>query len=307
MPDYRIESLARYHVPYMKLLAKFTLVFLIVFGAGLALAGYVARQFLEQNAEEQVLQQARLMMENMLAARTYTTKKIKPLLVPVQNQNRTFLPETVPAFAATESFNFLKVAYPDYAYKEATLNPTNLRDRAVDWETDVINTFRNDPKKKEFFNKRDTPMGPSLFLARPIVANAPCLECHDIPKLAPRPMLAIYGTANGFGWKSGETVGAQIVSVPMSVPVRLADQGFRKLMISLSAIFLATLLLLDLLLYFTVVRPVVRLSHMADQISLGNFDVPELPSSGSDEIAVLGGSFNRMRRSLEKALNMLGS
>jgi HAMP domain-containing protein len=291
----------------LKLLAKFTLVFLIVFAAGLALAGYVSRQFLEQNAEEQVLQQARLMMENMLSARTYTTKQIKPLLVPVQNQQRTFLPQTVPAYAATESFNYLKVAYPDYAYKEATLNPTNLRDRAVDWETDVINNFRNDSKRKELFNKRDTPMGPVLFLARPIVATQPCLECHDIPKIAPRAMIAIYGTANGFGWKNGETIGAQIVSVPMAVPVQLAETGFRKLMVSLGAIFLATLVLLDVLLYFTVVRPVVRLSQMADQISMGNFDVPELPASGSDEIALLGGSFNRMRRSLEKAINMLGS
>jgi protein-histidine pros-kinase len=291
----------------VKLLAKFTLVFLVVFGAGLALAGWVSRQFLERNAEEQVLQQARLMMENMLSARTYTTKQIKPLLVPVQNQLRTFMPQTVPAYAATESFNYLRAAYPDYAYKEATLNPTNLRDRAVDWETDVINIFRNDPKKTEFFNKRDTPNGPSMFLARPLVSTQPCLECHDQAKGAPKPMIAIYGTANGFGWKNGETIGAQIVSVPMTVPIAMAEAGFRQLMLSLGMIFLATLVLLDVLLYFTVVRPVVHLSKMADQISLGNFDTPELPASGSDEIALLGGSFNRMRRSLEKAINMLGT
>jgi HAMP domain-containing protein len=291
----------------VKLLAKFTLVFIVVFGAGLVLAGYASRQFLQQNAEEQVLQQARLMMQNMLSARTYTTRQIKPLLVAVQTAQRTFLPQTVPAYAATESFNYLRAAYPDYAYKEATLNPTNLRDRAVDWETDIINSFRNDPKKAELFGKRDTPTGPSLFLARPIAAPQPCLECHDQPKSAPPAMIRAYGSANGFGWKLGEIVGAQIVSVPMTVPIRLADAGFRQLMISLGSIFLATLVLLDILLYFTVVRPVVRLSKMADQISMGNFDTPELPASGSDEIAVLGGSFNRMRRSLEKAINMLGS
>jgi HAMP domain-containing protein len=291
----------------VKLLAKFTVVFILVFGIGLYLAGRASREFLQANAEDQVLQQARLMMEDMISARTYTTKQIKPLLVPLQNQNRTFLPQTVPAYAATESFNYMHGSYPDYAYKEATLNPTNLRDRAVDWETDVINVFRNDPKKKELFGKRDTPTGPSMYLARPIVATAPCLECHDQPKGAPVAMIRAYGTANGFGWKSGETVGAQVVSVPMTVPIQMADAGFRNLMTSLTAIFLATLVLLDVLLYFTVVRPVVRLSKMADQISLGNFDTPELPASGSDEIATLGGSFNRMRRSLEKAINMLGT
>jgi HAMP domain-containing protein len=291
----------------VKLLAKFTVVFILVFGIGLYLAGRASRDFLQTNAEDQVLQQARLMMENMVSARTYTTKQIKPLLIQVQNQNKTFLPQTVPAYAATESFNYMHGSYPDYAYKEATLNPTNLRDRAVDWETDVINVFRNDKKKQELFGKRDTPTGPSMYLARPIAAGAPCLECHDQPKGAPVAMIRAYGTANGFGWKNGETVGAQIVSVPMTVPIQMAEAGFRNLMTSLSVIFLATLVLLDVLLYFTVVRPVVRLSKMADQISLGNFDTPELPASGSDEIATLGGSFNRMRRSLEKAINMLGT
>jgi HAMP domain-containing protein len=291
----------------LKLLAKFTLVFLIVFGIGLYLAGWASKQFLQENAEEQVQQQARLMMENMLSARTYTTKQIKPLLVIAQARDRTFLPQTVPAYAATESFNYLRAAYPDYAYKEATLNPTNLRDRAVDWETDLINSFRNDSKKKEIIGKRDSATGPSLFLARPIVSPAPCLECHDQAKNAPPAMIRVYGTANGFGWKVGETVGAQIVSVPMAVPIRMADAAFRGLMMQLGGIFLATLVLLDVLLYFTVVRPVVQLSKMADQISMGNFDAPELPASGSDEIALLGGSFNRMRRSLEKAINMLGS
>jgi HAMP domain-containing protein len=291
----------------VKLLAKFTLVFLIVFGAGLALAGWASRSFLQENAQGQVLQQARLMMETMLAARTYTSKQIKPLLVPVQVMNRSFLPQTVPAYAATESFNYLRASYPDYVYKEATLNPTNLRDRAVDWEADIITAFRNNSKNQEIVNQRDTPTGLSLFLARPIVATQPCLECHDQPRGAPPAMIRAYGTANGFGWKNGETVGAQIVSVPLSVPIQLAEKGFRTLMISLGSIFLATLVLLDLLLYFTVVRPVVRLSKMADQISMGNFNTAELPASGADEIAVLGGSFNRMRRSLEKAINMLGS
>jgi len=291
----------------LKLLAKFTLVFLVVFGAGLGLAGWASRQFLQQNAEEQVQQQARLMMENMLSARAYTTKQIKPLLVAVQVRDRSFLPQTVPAYAATESFNYLRAAYPDYTYKEATLNPTNLRDRAVDWETDIITVFRNDAKRKEVIGQRDTPTGPSLFLARPIVATAPCLECHDQPNAAPPAMTRVYGRSNGFGWKNGETIGAQIVSVPMAVPIRLAEAGFRNLMVSLGFIFLATLVLLDMLLYITVVRPVVQLSKMADQISMGNFDAPELPASGSDEIATLAGSFNRMRRSLEKAINMLGN
>jgi len=289
----------------MNLLAKFTLVFVLVFGAGGLFASYFSYRFLQDDARDQVLQQARLMMETMLSARNYTTLQVKPLLIQQQEHQRSFLPQTVPAYAATESFNYLRRKYPDYAYKEATLNPTNPRDRATDWEADVINTFRNGPDQKEVIGERSTPTGKYLFLAQPIRAAQPCLECHDTAQNAPEAMIRRYGAANGFGWKLNETVGAQIVSVPFSVPAQMADHAFRNLMTSLGLIALISLGLLDLLLLVTIVRPVARLSTMADQASLGNLDVPELPVTGQDEISVLAGSFNRMRRSLVSALKML--
>src|ERR1039458_376967 len=103
----------------MRLLAKFSLIFTLVFGAGLAGA------------------QARLMMETMRSARDYTVKQIVPLLDAEQARERVFLPQTVSAFAATESFNYLRERYPDYEYKEATLNPTNLRDRSEEHTSEL--------------------------------------------------------------------------------------------------------------------------------------------------------------------------
>lgn len=262
----------------MKLLVKFTLIFALVFGIGLAVAGYVAHRFLEENARAQVIQQARLMMETAGSARNYTNQQIKPLLESQQAHVRTFLPETVPAFAATESFNYLRVKYPDYSYKEATLNPTNLRDRAVDWEADIINTFRNQPQNHELIAERQTPTGKSLLLARPIAAAAPCLECHDTPANAPAALIRHYGSQHGFGWKLNEIVGAQIVSVPETVPVQLAEAGFQKLMIDLGGIFLASLIVLDLVIVLTISRPVSRLSAMADEISLESWTHRSCPS-----------------------------
>ena len=54
------------------------------------------------------------------------------------------------AYAATEVFNDLHRRYPDYSYKEATLNPTNLQDRATGWEADLIYRFRNKPDQTEY-------------------------------------------------------------------------------------------------------------------------------------------------------------
>jgi protein-histidine pros-kinase len=292
----------------MKLLAKFNLIVGLVLGAGLAVAAAVSHQFLQTGAREEVLRQARLMIQAMQSARDYTTKQVKPLLVTQAEHQETFLPQTVPAFAATENFAQLRVSYPDYAYKEAVLNPTNPRDRAVEWEADVINAFRGvSGGAKELVGERETPTGRALYIARPIQARPPCLECHSVPGAAPPAMLRRYGSDNGFGWQPNEIVGAQIVSVPMAVPVTMANQAFVTLVSCLAGVFLASLILLDVLLLFTVVRPLRKLSTMADQISVGQVDMPELPTRGNDEIAVLAGSFNRMRRSLDRAMKMLGS
>ena len=81
--------------------------------------------------------------------------------------------------------------------------------------------------------ERETPTGRSLYLAHPIKTDASCLECHSLPAHAPHAMVASYGTANGFGWKLNKLVGAQIISVPMSVPVADRKQAFLNLMVIL--------------------------------------------------------------------------
>jgi protein-histidine pros-kinase len=244
------------------------------------------------------------MMESALASRAYTANQIKPLLETQMKYQ--FLPQTVPAYGATEQFNDLRKKFPDYTYKEATLNPTNPRDRALDWEADVVNQFRTASDRGEIVGERDSQSGPTLYMARPIqIKNDACLACHSTVDAAPKTMIEMYGPANGFGWKLNEVIGAQIVSVPLTVPVKRADDTFRVFLISLTAVFAFIAIALNLMLMFIVIRPVSRLSEIADQVSLGKIDAPEFKSKGKDEIAVLAGSFNRMRTSLVQAMKML--
>jgi protein-histidine pros-kinase len=212
----------------------------------------------------------------------------------------------VPAYSATEIFNTLRERHPDYTYKEATLNPTNPRNRAVDWETDLVNEFRRDPERMEIVGQRDTPLGRSLYLSHPIkISNEACLSCHTTPETAPPAMLAVYPSGGGFGWQMNEIIGAQIVQVPMSTPIKMANSAFRTLLVTLVGVFAFILVALNLLLHLVVIRPVRRLSAMAERVSRGEMDVDDVPARGSDEVADLTGSFNRMRISLVTALKML--
>ena len=162
----------------------------------------------------------------------YTVQRIQPLLT--LQMKRKFLPETVAAFAATQSFQALRTQFPDYTYKEAALNPTNPSDRASDWEADIIQKFRNNADIKELISERETPTGWTLNLARPLgIYNEGCLTCHGKVEDAPKTMTDIYGVNNGFGWKMNEIIGAQVVTVPMSVPLDRAQQTFTTFMILL--------------------------------------------------------------------------
>ena len=289
----------------MKLLTKFNLILLIIFGAGGLLICQLAYSFLIRNARREVLAQAELMVAGTGAMRDYTSEDLSPLLQQNPRHKVRFLAETIPAFGATTTFNKLRRSYPEYSYKEATLNPTNPEDRASDWEADVIHGLRDHPEQKQVVGERETPSGQALFLARPIKAGPACLECHSIPSAAPHAMLTVYGSANGFGWKPNEIVGAQIISVPMSVPVAIANQAFRSLVVMLILTLLLAMLALDAGVYWLVVRPLRIVSESGDRISKGDKNVPPLVVSGKDEIASVTASFNRMRVSLTKALAML--
>jgi len=265
----------------------------------------VSRTFLQEQAQAEVLRQAGLMAASALAIRNYTDQYITPVLEKTTEHTTVFLPQAIPFFASTTTFQQIRQTYPDYTYKEAALNPTNLRDRATDWEADIINYFRNSPKETELVRLRDAATGPSLSLAHPIRAESGCLQCHSQPGLAPKALIKHYGAQNGFGWNLGEVIGAQIVSIPTSLPLKMARQGLTELLINLSVIFLAAILLIDTGLYFIVIRPLRKISISADRISQGEMDLEQLPVRGNDEVAQVTRSFYRMHTSLKKALDLL--
>jgi HAMP domain-containing protein len=283
---------------------KFNLVFVTIFAIGFVAAGLVADNLLKQSAREETLQNARLLLEAAKSVRGYTAKQIAPLL---QNQMKyEFHPQSVPSYSAVENLNVILKAYPDFSYKEATLNPTNPRDKASDWEADIVHQLRKAPTQKEYTGERETATGRSLYIARPLqIVDAACLSCHSTAAAAPKTMVDIYGPNNGFGWQLNEVIGAQVISVPMTVPLQRADAIFRTFMFSLLGVFVATFIALNVMVHTFVTRRIKNLAHVADEVSMGKFEAAEFQVKGNDELSALARSFTRMRTSLASALKML--
>jgi protein-histidine pros-kinase len=286
----------------MNLLARINLALgsaLIVAGLGL---GYAGSRLLQANARVQLLREASLMMDSAASIRAYTSEEIDPLLN--EAMKTSFLPQSIPFYAATQNFLKLHQQHPEYAYKEATLNPTNPRDRATDWEADLIQQFRNNGDTHELVGERDTPMGRSLFTARPIRVGAECLQCHSSPHAAPATLVTRYGTDNGFGWQLNEVVGAQVISVPLAA-TEGAQRVWRDMMLATIAAFAFLLIAFNGIAYWLFVRPVRRIAIVADALSQGNEPTEGFPAGGGREITALSLAFDRMRISLAKAMKLL--
>jgi HAMP domain-containing protein len=287
----------------MSLLVRINVVLGVVSAAAAGLAAYSCWMILEGNARREVLAEAGLMMDSAGAIRSYTASEILPLLEPQMGDS--FLPQGIPFYAATQNFLKLREHHPQYMYKEATLNPTNPRDRAADWEADLIQRFRNEAGMTEVVGERETPMGKSLYLARPIRISGECAQCHGSPAAAPASLVAHYGRDNGFGWQDREIVGAQVVSVPFTDATANANRAFHAFLIELTATLAAIFVALNVLLHVLLVRPVRRIADTAERLSMGDMSAAEFPRHGPTEISSLVRSFNRMRTSLDKAMRLL--
>jgi HAMP domain-containing protein len=283
---------------------KFNIILAVCYLLGLSLSIYPFYQISRQEAMDQLQSQIDVLRAQALSIRRYTSEEIQPLLA--EHSSVQFLPQTIPSFSAQTAFRNFRGFYPQFFYKEAALNPTNPADLARDWEREVIEKLRanSDLTKDVSFQTIDNRSHYTATYPL-VIKDESCLTCHSTPDRAPPSMVALYGNKNGFGWKLNETIGAQIISVPMDIAEGSIWRNLGLFVGTSSVIFLVLLILLNILLNRYVISPVTRMAKTAEAVSMGDASVAEFEYPGSDEIASLSRSFNRMRRSLDSALKML--
>jgi HAMP domain-containing protein len=289
----------------LKLRQKFSAALLLILIAGIILSSLTLSAVLRQNAEAEVTTTALLLMETMNSVRDYTSEHVKPELS--EHMDDQFLPEVVPGYSAREVFENLRKnsTYNEFFYKEATLNPTNLRDKADNFEAKLVETFKSNDSKVEANGMRVAQGRKIFYIARPIqISKASCLECHSTVAAAPPSMIDFYGPNHGFGWKMDEIVGAQIISVPASTIIDKAKRATFLMVGVVSIIFALILFLVNLLLSRQVIAPLKRIAKTAEEVSRGNLSV-EFDQTSNDEVGMLAKSFTRMKRSLILAMDRL--
>ena len=264
------------------------------------LFGWQARQLIDQRAA--------FFMDAMLSVREYTSKKVNPILAPLNQGAGLFRPEAVPSYSAQTVAGLLKdkPEFREYSYREAAINPTNLRDKADSFETGVIEAFRRDPSLKIQSGEKSTPLGTVHYVAQPIkVGKESCLTCHSTPDRAPASQLLAYGDTSGFGWKLNEIVGTQIVTVPQEAVFMAKDRSLVLTAALLVVAFSVVGVIMNLVLDRLILRPMRDISRKADEASVTPATVNFEERDRRDEIGLLARSFERMKQSLAISMQML--
>ncbi|GAB1541683.1 DUF3365 domain-containing protein [Scytonema sp. NUACC21] len=289
----------------LKLRQKFTVLLLIILIVGLSLSGLALSTLLRRNAINEIASRALTLIDTMTSIREYTLTQIYPELYSKLEEK--FLPQVVSAYSAREVFEILrkKPEYRDFFYKEAAINPTNLRDKADSFEAKILERFRKEKDVKEVSGFRSLPGGNLFYIARPLsISQQACLQCHSTPEAAPKTMIDRFGAVNGFGWHLNEIVAAQFVSLPASKVIEKAHQSSLLIVGLVSAVFIAVIFLVNLFLNQQVIRPLKRITRIAEEVSTGHLEA-DFDQVSNDEIGNLVKAFKRMKLSLEMAMKRI--
>ncbi|MBV9065009.1 MAG: DUF3365 domain-containing protein [Methylobacteriaceae bacterium] len=255
-------------------------------------------------AEQGATREARMMLAAASAARAYNANRVTPLLA--EQPGQAFVPESVPSFAAQSIMKGFNAVFPEYAYRETALDPTNLDDLPRSWETDIIHRFRQDPGLKELSGERTEDMGLMLYIAQPIrITDSGCLACHGQPKNAPPSLLATYGPAHGFGWKQDEVIGARFIVVPKSERLASALSSVFWFLVALGSVLIVAVTIAAAIARVVVAGPLHRLARQAERLSVGDRGATELKAEGLAEFRTLSAAINRLHRSLKLAMRPL--
>ncbi|NJO57829.1 MAG: DUF3365 domain-containing protein [Richelia sp. RM2_1_2] len=291
----------------MKIGTKVNFILTIVFLIGILVSAIALSDVLQQKAQNEINSKASALMTMNNSVRSYTNERVGPLLSPQVEIQENFIPESIPSYSVREVFEYFRNTpeYANFFYKDATLNPTNLRDKADDFETEIVNSFRQQPDKTSLSGFRTMSGIKLYYTAKPFaIKNESCLRCHSIPENAPKSQLTTYGSEHGFGWTLNDILGAQIVYVPAEEILENAHRSFILVTGIVAMVFTIVIIIINLLLKRTVLRRIKRIATVAEQVSVGNMDV-NFGRQNKDEIGDLAEAFNRMKYSLEIAMNML--
>jgi HAMP domain-containing protein len=294
---------------------KLTILMLSIFLGGIIISSIACYNILLGYAKNEINIQANMLISTMDSVRKYTHDNVTPLLE--NESNEELLLESIPSFAVRGVFEILtnnyKEQYGDYHYKDAMINPTNLKDKATNEEIKIIEKLsQKDGVVRENIDRGFLMINGKnkFYTARPIkITQSSCLECHISLEKSPKSLQILYQQGKyrgnqGFGWTLNEVIGTKIIYVPANKVYQTANQNFLLLLGIFTLIFATAIFLVNLWLKQYIVRPLNKITQVAEAVSLGDLDA-DFEKKSNDEVGRLAEAFTLLKTSLVIAMKRL--
>lgn len=268
---------------------------------------YASYQFSLKNAMADAKKQGAIVFNMIYSSRMYFKKNQRPLVTELVEEDR-FFPEIMSGFVMTRGvWEIFEKRFPEYKFKQATLDPLYPPNKADVDETKLIAQFDADRKVKNREGTITKNGKQFYYFAKPVLVGDKCLRCHGNPEDAPKDQIEIYGTESGYDWHKGQVISTAIVYVPLETAIVAAKKAATKLF----AMGTAGIVLLMAVIWFFlsngIVTPLARLEKKTRQISLGKELDEDIGVNSKDEIGDLAKAIDRLRISTAKLLKRCAS
>jgi methyl-accepting chemotaxis protein len=287
----------------MSLQKRFAVMLIMIFFISLPLVGIVAYIVLQKNVNEAAFEQATFFLNTMEDIRLHVGKVMRPAAqdnMPGKFDVR--LMST--SYAARNVAERLKDKFPEYTFQHISMNPRNPVNRANSFEEGVIRFFsdnRNVQESKGFINKGHIEY---FYVARPVISDNSCMQCHSTAESAPHEVVETYGTTAAFGWQPNQVVASLIVYVPTKLAKAHALQALLTFMGLYAAVFVLILFMIDRTIVNGIITPIKNFAVAAEEVSKGNFD-KDFTTTSNDEIKTLADAFKRMKVSIITSVKLI--
>jgi signal transduction histidine kinase/DNA-binding response OmpR family regulator len=245
---------------------------------------------------EEALERSQLVLSFGESCRTYTRNTLSPAIrAALQPHDGPLVFEGDSAtFVVRGTFEAFRRQLPEYNLREAAINPLNPVNEADEEERPLVERFRAEPSVRELSGFRMLDGREQFFVARPILVEGKCLQCHGAPASAPRELVARYGAEHGYGWRVGDVAGALIVTVPTE-DLRARHSVARWTTLATSAgLGLGLLGLIYLLFERLIHRRIRQAAAVMEHMAADPAASPRLTVTAADELGALAVTFNRM-------------
>lgn len=197
---------------------------------------------------------------------------------------------------------------PEFLYRRVSLAPRNPENFADPFHAGMIGRFRAETRETQWHGISKEGDAQFFYIMKPVYVKGECLKCHGSPGDAPPGLVKLYGAERGFGYREGDLMGLESVSISLSPALAEINQTA----VHVTSIGICAMLVLFIAIEGTflqfVGKPLRALAARFEDIAGGTHLLrQEIPVQTMDEIGELTTSFNIMAGHLAEAQETLES